>query len=102
MRAAAASQMSRTTPLTSSGSFAKLSMTSCASSHVTVGTDASAYASANDSRTPNALHDLAAPELLIDSLTHRRNSFVEVADAEALTCRTKLHHWQVDPDVPLL
>jgi len=51
---------------------------------------------------PNTLHDLAAPEQLIDSLTHRRNSFAEVADAEALTCRTNLHRWQVDPEVLLL
>src|SRR6476619_5067294 len=93
--------MSRTTPLYVIWQFRQVVDYLLSLDHVTFGA-ALQQSLRKAGCAPNTLHDLAAPEQLIDSLTHLRNSFVEVADAEALTCRTNLHHWQVDPEVPLL
>jgi len=94
--------MSRTTPLYVIWQFRQVVDYLLSLDHVTFGA-ALQQSLRKDGCAPNTLHDLAAPEQLIDSLTHRRNSFAEVADAEALTWRTNLHRfWQVDPEVPLL
>jgi len=93
--------MSRTTPLYVIWQFRQVVDYLLSLDHVTFGA-ALQQSLRKAGCAPNTLHDLAAPEQLIDSLTHRRNSFAEVADAEALTCRTNLHRWQVDPEVLLL